>query len=195
MKKKNITYEELMNSHFMRFPSHSRILHIIFNPICLCVVLFPLITFISWAAGVPLYAAIMIASIAGGIVPLKQFRTQAKLRGHGVGLIKKDGFTFLGMPKTMSLGAIIMGFVLLVMVLAVFFGPSDDPHVTLNFKALSLSLFVSHIISLLSWRFHTYSETWYGDEYKARMEFKKRGMKDSEIEEYIQRLRKMGILE
>jgi hypothetical protein len=59
---------------------------------------------------------------------------------------------------------------------------------------MGVSLLFSFIMSLLSWRFHSYYANWYGSEYVARMEFKSKGNSDEVIETKIKKLKKIGII-
>lgn len=194
MKKQNITYEELMSSHFMRFPAHSRIVHIIFNPLLCGCILMVLTVLCAKIVGTD-WSISIISGVFAAYALIRQYQAQMNLKGHGVGLIKKGKFSVLGLPQGMSIASIFFGLVIITMFTGSFLGDFNSDKTSLNFKTLSSALLASHILSLLSWRLHTYYETWYGDEYKARIEFKNRGLSDHKIEEYIVLLRRKGILE
>lgn len=197
-KEKNITYEELMNSHFMKFPGHSKVLHYIFDPIAISIYLFILISLVGYLYGVGLGLSIFIAAVSVISVILKQSSSYHTMTGHGVGLKKKGKFSILGLSTALSIGFLIISSLSLVMVLGSFSESFNkgmmDYQTVLNFRALSLSFFICTVFSLLSWRFHIYYETWYGSQYDAMIECKNKGMSVEQTEQFIENLRKAGIL-
>lgn len=189
---KQITYEELMNSHFMKFPTHSKVVHTIFSPWVVCLIIIVVVGTTTYLIDGGIDMAIMTALVAGAYVPMKIAIATMDMDGHGVGLIKKGKISLLGLPTVAS----VMYFILFAIVTAIIFVAFTDSS-GVHFgrvQIFGIAMMCSLIMSLLSWRFHTYYETWYGSEYAARMQFKSKGYSDKVIEDKIRLLKKRNIL-
>jgi len=189
-----MTYSELMKSNFFRFPGHNPIVHRIFNPFVTALIMFVAITAYVKIADGEWTFAIIVAFIASCFMSMKiALATMMIPSGHGVGMVKKGRLSVLGLPTP----AVVMFGIILTIILAMN-ALAFSPGATLDMgrmKMFSVSMLFGFILSICSWRFHTYYETWYGSEYAARMEFKAKGYGDEIIEEKIAALRERGILE
>jgi hypothetical protein len=97
----------------------------------------------------------------------------------------------------MSVSSIVMLLLTISMVVATFtkgFRTGLQPDTVRSYQLLSVSMFTALFLSLLTWRFRLFYETWYGDEYKARLEFKNKGCGKIQIEKNIKELKRLGIL-
>jgi hypothetical protein len=188
-----ITYEKLMKSGLMRYPNHSPIVHAIFNPFVTAVIMFVAIMAYVVLADGDWEFAVIVACLAAFFMSMKIAMVGMFLSGHGVGIIKKGKFSVLGLP-TVATVILSIPFLLLVFLTYLSF-TAPDAEMFGRLRIFCVSFLFGFIVSLLSWRFHTYYETWYGDEYAARMEFKGKGYSDDVIEEKLQVLRNIGILD
>lgn len=191
-KNRQITYDELMNSPFMRFPSHSKIVHDIFNPLTVSlIVMITVGTTIMIIDGDGVFA-IMLALICGAYAPIKILMVGNQMTGHGVGVVRNGKFSFLGLSTVATIILSILFIVIVSLNYIAFTAPNTQDFQRV--QMFSVSMLFSFIMSLLSWRFHTYYETWYGSRYDAILEFKKKGYSDEEIEVKIKKLKKQGIV-
>ena len=192
IEKSSLTYEELMNSHFMRHPTHSKLVHSIFNPFLIAgIILVSTITYAKVIDG-DWILAIMIGMICSLFLSMKMGLVGMMMSGHGVGLVKKGKLSVLGLPSAaVVLYSIVLGLILMIVIISYTSASGSD------FKRVQIfgtSMLFGFCMSILSWRFHTYFNTWYGSEYDARMEFKNKGFSENKIEESLKKLKEIGIL-
>ncbi len=194
LKKKIMTYEECMN-FFIKYPNHSKTLHRVFSPIVVTLTIFiGVFTLNKFFEGTTSFA-LLTACISTGFVFSKILLVQNMLNGHGVGIKKKGRFQVLGLTEKVFWKLLVPFILILIMNILAFM--NDDlefPKDAMRFRLFVVSILFVYIMSMLCWRFHIYYETWYGDEYKARVEFKNRGDSDEEIERKIEILYKQGTL-
>ena len=200
MKQKiSYSYYEFTNT-VLKFPDHSPLVHKLFNPYYIAL-------FLAVVSIVVLYWAkydtfgIGFMTLFTLVVYVKQVAVQYLFTGHGV-RIRKDpkktiifglpirNFIFLLIPVILSLVILALSIYSIINVEQglYLFGSLAK---TIAFPTL---LVISCVLVLLTWKFHMYYETWYGSDYDARMEFKKRGYNDEEITYAIEQLYKIGIL-
>lgn len=191
-KETGITYEKLMNSHFLRFPSHSKIVHTIFNPFMVGAIIFVAVMIYLVIADGDWMFAVMVAGICSMFMSMKIALATMQTSGHGVGIIKKGKLSVLGLPSAATgiLGIIL--FLILAIIYVSFAAPEEHFE---RVQMFGISMLFGFVMSLLSWRFHTYYETWYGSEYDARQEFIQKGYTEEVIKEKIALLKKKGILQ
>ncbi|HWC58034.1 MAG TPA: hypothetical protein VG621_03770 [Candidatus Paceibacterota bacterium] len=193
-KKRQITYEELMNSHFMKYPSHSRTVHILFNPfIVAAIILFVTAGYAKIMDGDWTFT-IMVGLLTSMFLCMKMAMVTTQMNGHGVGMIRKGRLSVLGLPSSAVVMFAIILFLILAIITVAYTAPQDGLGGFKRVQILGLSMLFGFIMSVLSWRFHSYYETWYGSEYSARMEFREKGYSNDEIEAKIKKLRKLGII-
>jgi uncharacterized membrane protein len=188
-----ITYDELMNSRFLEFPSHSEFMY----KLCRLPVLCALLILGSVTTGILIEVPtiiVVMTTLFSLLVIAKSQISFFYMSGHGVGLIPKSKFSILGLPKMLTISYIIFIVLTFLMVVLSYFGEWNFPGTQTNFEYLSTFLLIAVILSLLSWRFNIYYLTWYGDEYQARVYFKNKGFSQQKIEEYIDRLKEKGVL-
>lgn len=194
---KLITYEELMNSHFMRYPSSPKWLYNMFNPVVVMITLAAAVIIAGKILNIDHALVAMITFITSWIT-YRRHTTYRLFVGHGIGHIKKGKFSFLKLPTTgMSISSIVMLLLTISMIIATFtkgFRTGLQPDTVRSYQLLSVSMFTAFAVSLLTWRFRLFYETWYGDEYKARLEFKNKGYGKIQIEKNIKELKRLGIL-
>ncbi len=190
--KSSMTYEKLMNSHFLKYPTHSAIVHAIFNPfIVAAIILVAVTTYIKIVDGDWTFA-LMVGFIASMFLSMKMAMVGQMMNGHGVGLRKKGKLSVLGLPSAaVVMYTIILG--LLVTITAISFFSKSDVDFG-RAQMFGVSMLFGFVMSILSWRLHTYYTTWYGSEYEARMEFKNKGYSDEVIAAKVKKLKEMGIL-
>ncbi len=192
--KHGITYEQLMESNFLKHPTHNEVVHAIFNPIIIAIIiLVTTTTYVKITDGDWIFS-LMVGFITSILMSIKlAMATMIIPAGHGVGIVKKGKLSVLGLPNS----AVIMFSIILLLILAL-----NYITITYNYsfetftriRMFSLSMLFGFILSICSWRFHTYYNTWYGSEYDARLEFKNKGYDDELIENKITKLKKQGIL-
>ena len=186
-----MTYEKLMNSHFLKYPTHSKIVHAIFNPfVVAAIILVATTTYVKIVDGDWMFA-IMDGMICSMFLSMKMGLVAMQMSGHGVGMIKKGKLSVLGLPSA----AVVMFAIILALLLTItaigYTAPGGGFE---RVQMLGVSMLFGFIMSVLSWRLHSYYTTWYGSEYTARMEFKGKGYSDALIEEKVDKLKKMGII-
>lgn len=189
--KSSLTYEELMNSHFLKYPTHSRIVHVIFNPfIVAAIILVATTTYVKIVDGDWGYA-LMVGMICSMFLSMKMAMVAMQMNGHGVGMIKKGKLSVLGLPSAaVVMYAIILALLTTITVLS-YTAPGGGFE---RVQQLGVCMLFGFVMSVLSWRLHSYYTTWYGSEYDARMEFKNKGYSDEVVAEKLQKLKKMGVL-
>ncbi len=191
---KGMTYEQLMSSHLMKFPSHSKVVHTIFHPFLIALVIAISTIGYTWIKdGDPGFA--LIVGVISAYVSFKMYYASSQLTGHGVGIIKKGKFSVLGLPSILVLLYSIA--LLLLLGMLIISHTAEDGHFPSFYaraQVFTLCALFSFVISLLSWRFHIYHETWYGSEHDARLEFQKRGLSKSDIEAKVALLKRNGII-
>ena len=194
-----MNYEQLTNTHFIKYPSHPKWLHEIFRPFW--VSMFLAAAFCTHSSFFELEEdwLFLWLSFFCAIMPiLKIAFAQNFLLGHGVGLIKKSRFSLLGLPNWMTIIQIVLILGTGWAALKLNYGEIKEENFNLKailiLKLLFSYLFISFLASLLSWRFHTYYETWYGSECDAKSEFENKGFSKEEIEKKINLLKKKGII-
>jgi hypothetical protein len=187
-KKRQITYEELMDSHFMKHPSHSRIVHVIFSPPIVAAIILVVTTGYVKIADGDWAFALTVGALCSMYLFIKILMITPQMTGHGVGLVKKGKFSVLGLTSI----AVAMFTVILFLISAItvlgYIGGFERAH------QLGESMLFGFVMAMLSWRFHSYYETWYGSEYDARVQFKNKGNSDEVIEGKIKKLKKRGII-
>ena len=187
----SMTYEKLMNSHFLQHPTHSRILHTIFNPfIVAAIILIATTTYVKIADGDWTFA-IMVGMICSLFLSMKMGMVSMQMHGHGVGIIKKGKLSVLGLPNA----AVVVWGILLALLTAMTVMAYTAPEGGFErMQILCVSLLFGFVMSVLSLRLHSYYATWYGSEYDARLEFKNKGYSDEVIADKLKKLKEMGIL-
>jgi hypothetical protein len=189
--KSSLTYEELMNSHFLKYPTHSRIVYVIFNPfIVTAIILVATTMYVKIVDGDWGYA-LMVGMICSMFLSMKMAMVAIQMNGHGVGMIKKRKLSVLGLPSAaVVMYAIILSLLTTITVLG-YTAPGGGFE---RVQQLGVCMLFGFVMSVLSWRLHSYYTTWYGSEYDARMEFKNKGYSDEVVAEKLQKLKKMGVL-
>ncbi|MDB5188470.1 MAG: hypothetical protein JWM92_68 [Candidatus Nomurabacteria bacterium] len=192
----SMTYDQLMDSHFLKFPGHSKVVHTIFNPWVIMVIIVIAVAMYSLHMGHSISFAIGSAVLCGLYMQGKLLMIGMQMTGHGVGIIKKGKFSFLGLPTVATVCLLVLFTIILFLNYTAFItAPSNDPDFN-RVRVLAVSLLFSFAMAMLSWRFHTYYETWYGSEYDARYEFKyRRGYSEEEVERRIKILRSKGYIQ
>jgi hypothetical protein len=192
--KHGITYEQLMESNFLKHPTHSKIVHTIFNPFIIAVIiLMATTTYVKIADGDWTFA-LMVGFIASMFMSMKiAMATMIVPAGHGVGMVKKGKLSVLGLPTpaVVMLGIIFLTILGMNYVAFSYNGPLGGFE---RMKIFGVAMLFGFIMSICSWRFHVYYNMWYGSEYDARLEFKNKGYDDKEIESKVKQLKKQGIL-
>lgn len=190
--KSSTTYEKLMNSHFMKHPTHSRIVHAIFNPFIVAAIILVAVTLYIKIADGDWTFALMVGFIASMFLSMKMAMVGQMMNGHGVGIVKKGKLSVLGLPSAaVVMYTIILG--LLGTITVISFTANSDVDFG-RAQMFGVSMLFGFVMSILSWRLHTYYTTWYGSEYDARMEFKNKGYSDEVIDGKVKKLKEMGIL-
>jgi hypothetical protein len=59
---------------------------------------------------------------------------------------------------------------------------------------LAIALLFSYMMSIATWRLHTYYKVWYGSEDDARFEFRSKHYSDEIVVGKIKKLKELGIL-
>jgi len=192
-KNKNLPtiYEGLLDSFLIRCPKYNRFAYLIFNPFIVAAIIMIAITvYIKISDGDWSYAVI-VGAMASMFMSMKIALVGMQMTGHGVGLIKKGRLSVLGFPNVV---VVMLGMILFLLLAITIIGYTAPER---NFERIQLfgtSMLFGFIMSLLSWRLHTYYNTWYASEYLARMEFMSKGYSDEEIEERVKKLKEKGIL-
>lgn len=190
--KSRMTYEKLMDSNFIKFPNHSNVVHNLFNPFVVALIsfiatgLYTLLMDGDWGF------TIIVAMVCAAYMQMKIAFVTMNIHGHGVGIIKKGKFSLLGLPTVVTIMLLII-FTIILLLNIIAYGADTN----LDFGRVQIfasSMMFGFIMSMLSWRFHSYYETWYGSEYDARMELTQKGYSGEEIEQQIAALKKKGIL-
>ncbi len=187
-----MTYEQLLNAHFLKHPGHSKIVHFIFQPLVVLPTALIAVFVYSLVKTGDSELSFLIAIFAAMYPIVKFFLVGAQMTGHGVGLIKKGPLPLLGLTTVATICELLILGVIIFLVVVAYQAPES-----LGFekvKVFSVSLLFSFIMSMLYWRFHAYYETWYGSEYDARIEFQKKGYAAEIVEERIEELKRKGIL-
>lgn len=193
-KNRQITYEELMDSHFMKYPSHSRIVHVIFNPfIVVAIILVATTGYVKIVDGDWTFA-LMVGVICSMFLSMKMAMVSMQMSGHGVGMIKKGRLSVLGLPSAAVVMLVIILSLILGIIIVAYTAPEDGLEGFKRVKLMGISMLFGFIMSVCSWRFHSYYTIWYGSEYSARIEFKNKGNSDEEIELKVKKLKKKGII-
>ena len=191
-----MTYEQAIN-HYVKFPGHSLVLHKIFNPLVSTPAIVVVMVAGAYLLNLDMYLGVFIAILAGGLFPLKLSGMFNTLIGHGVGIYERGRFRILGIPEKMFY-IIIPVPTALIIVMIWTTGYLESSTLTestiLNYQFLVGSLALGFLVSLLSWRFHTYYETWYGSEYDARVSFTKSSSSENEVLKKLEVLYRNGIL-
>ncbi len=190
--KSSMTYEKLMNSHFLKYPTSNPVVYAIFNPFMTALISFVAITAYVKIVDGDWMMALITALVASAFMQMKMSLMFMNVDGHGVGISKRGKLSVMGLPNA----AVVMLGILLLIILAINF-IAFTADTTLDFarvKMFGVSMLFGYILSICSWRFHTFYDTWYGSEYNARMEFKGKGNTDEQITEKIAKLKEMGIL-
>lgn len=190
--KSRMTYEKLMNSNFIKFPNHSNVVHKLFNPFVVALINFIATGMYAFLFDGDLGFAFINAFICGAYMTLKISFVSMNMTGHGVGIIKKGKLSLLGFPTGISIFLLTLFTIILMMNIVAFTGETDMDFERV--QILSASLMFSFVMIMLSWRFHSYYETWYGSEYDAKCELVKKGYGEHEIEQKIAELKRKGIL-
>ena len=173
--KSSMTYEELMNSHFLKYPTHSKIVHAIFNPFVVAsIILVATTAYVKIVDGDWVFALMV-----GGICSMF------------LSMIKKGRLSVLGLPTpAVVMFAIIFGLLLTITIIG-YTAPNGGFE---RVQMLGTSMLFGFIMSVLSWRFHSYYTMWYGSKYDAMMEFKNKGYDEETIKLKVEKLKKMGII-
>ena len=189
--KSSMTYEELMNSHFLKYPTHSKIVHAIFNPFVVAsIILVATTAYVKIVDGDWVFA-LMVGGICSMFLSMKMAMVAMQMSGHGVGLIKKGRLSVLGLPTpAVVMFAIIFGLLLTITIIG-YTAPNGGFE---RVQMLGTSMLFGFIMSVLSWRFHSYYTMWYGSKYDAMMEFKNKGYDEETIKLKVEKLKKMGII-
>lgn len=193
MAKSKITYEMLMN-HYVKFPNHSLLVHKLFNPYLVMLIVLCVTGITTYVLDGDFMFALIVSFLTACFLGIKMISSFNILHGHGIGIVKTGRFRVIGLPEK-AFYVLLVPFVLIVILnILAFTQTSEFPSDDMRLKLFAGSFLFGFIMSLLSWRFHTYYETWYGSEYDARIEFKSKGYSEDLIENSIQELYKKGVL-
>ena len=135
--------------------------------------------------------AFITATISAFYIVLK-VTTIGDMVGHGVGVIRREKVTILGIPGTIFAVYGVLSFLMLLVAIISFF--FEENAVLTKATFLSITMMFGLIMSMLTWRLHTYYKVWYGNEDDARLEFKNRYDKDEVVEFKVNKLKELGIL-
>ncbi|MBP7832089.1 MAG: hypothetical protein KA028_03685 [Candidatus Pacebacteria bacterium] len=191
--KTGITYEELMNSRFIEFPAHNAFLFNLLQPIVLCsiIIVGSIIAAIAYNVNATLAALVIVLAV---MIQIRMQGMYYRMSGHGVGLRPKPKFSIMRLSTRLSITIIVVVFFTSFLLLLTLLGNWDSAQEAVQYHYFGSVFFSSGILSMLSWKYHFYYATWYGDEYKARTEFINSGMNTIQIQDNIDQLKRIGIL-
>ena len=190
-KKYVASYEELLNSKQVKFPGYNKTLYTLCSPSVAFAVILVIVTAIAKIVYGEWGFAFASAVFSSMFIVL-EVATLGEMSGHGVGVIKKERTTILGLPATifMAYSSIICLIVLLMLVS--FF--TEMSMVISKATFLVIALLFSYMMSIATWRLHTYYKVWYGSEDDARLEFRSKHYSDEIVVGKIMKLKELGIL-
>ena len=192
-KSRLLTFDQLMDSQFMKHPSHSQVVHRIFNPWVTAVVIFVVSMIYVGQLDSRGNIIFIFSMLPTGFSMALYFMIISTMIGHGVQLHKLTSrWSLLGIP-----GALILIFpVYFVIVLsAIIYGYTSFDEQAVFGKILGLPLLFGFVMMLLSWRFHGYYVTWYAGQKGLRFYMEREGYSEEEIIERIRVLTNRGMLE
>lgn len=183
-----MTYDSLMG-HFVNYPNHPEWLYKLFNPYVVMLTSASLFICLGYIVfSVPLGTLLIFALIMMYVFH-RAISAMQNMYGHGIGLNPKRTSK---VRKILVRSVIFLSVMISILLIAGFCGYNEDGNILLILLPTALTLGL--IGSILIWKYHMYFVTWYGNEYDARVEFKKHGMSDQQINARIKQLRENGVL-
>ena len=190
-KKHVASYEELLQSKPIKYPTYNKTLYNLFSPHMTFTMILVIVTSVAKLMYGEWGFAFITATISAFYIVL-EVTTIGDMVGHGVGVIRREKVTIVGIPGTIfAVYSVLSLLMLLVVIISLFF---EEKVVLTKATFLSIAMMFGLIMSMLTWRLHTYYKVWYGNEDDARLEFKDRYDNDEVIKVKVNKLKELGIL-